>query len=280
VVDAEPLVFLRREAGLHPREIPDVAIYCEPLGRWVKMLWHEGGDLEPIERRYEQGTVTDYLGSTEGEVRAMARTRAEREARRGKQITFGEPYQIPSQTELAAILSTPGQLHHFVYAPLREAAKMAVGYVAWSVSAEVALSAELDELRAFALDGVTPTGDASIGRIGPAFVWLPRTHHLAAVSHGDELPPSRAEYDELVRQCEAAPHSPPGKVRVLSNLTHRIGTRLVDGRAECKIVLFDWITMGVPLPATLPLRWDHIEERDVRPDHHRRHSNCAGGVIL
>lgn len=156
VADIPLLVALRAEAGLSPHY--DLrGHYVDPeSGEVVEGRMGFGRPFEETERYYERGDRIMISARTTERAQAIADKIAERRRQEGRPVTFRTPHMREGRAELISLDQRSTRVSELNELLVREAAKMAVEYVALLVGLEVALMSELDPLRAAALYG-SPT---------------------------------------------------------------------------------------------------------------------------
>ncbi|HZN99227.1 MAG TPA: hypothetical protein VFB61_15955, partial [Gemmatimonadales bacterium] len=148
---------LRAEAGL-PYGAPLHGVVLHPVtGERIEGPLDLEHGFEAAERIEESGGIVHVQGPTgERAAKRAADFAQKRERRSGRKIAFGDPEELRSEGPILVDQAKKRTEELDRLLP-REAAKIAVEYVAHISSPDVALDPRLDEMRAAARDGA-PAG--------------------------------------------------------------------------------------------------------------------------
>lgn len=256
VVNDRLMILLRQEVGLPTPRALESEYFDHDLNISVPVRRQGNGHLERVRPVHQVGNTVYITAATPDLVELEANRLKQRLARKGKTITEG-----PITTEDRRVVTTrftqdvaaTTDFHSLLG---REAAKIAVEYVAYISSPTEALRPELDLLRRHADQGTGIEG-MEVGPVGPHEIWLPRTRHL--------LRRRREELDEAPWTKLPPPNfemmSPPG-VPHLRSIRHWLTVWKDHHGARFIMVLFSTLRVMLPLPASLEIRWGRMDQRD------------------
>ena len=264
VADAALLQWLRRRVGL-PVHQDDIVEFVDPeIGVRRQARLAPDGTVQPLTKVVQVEDRLSIRADTEDEVLMIAEKIRSRRARRGQSVQYralepARPVAVRGNTPVQPV----GEFNTLLG---REAAKMAVEYIAVVTAPDLALVSELDAVRDHARSGTKWPGVA-VAYAGPGpLVKLSEAGPVLALGLGTGPHPSQAEFDKMIDDLIPAPilDSDPdlGKIPLWPGFTHRL--RLVsDGRrARFELSLFSCVVATVALPASLPLPWGCENTRD------------------
>jgi len=258
VVDADPLVLLRREAGLAPHKQLPAPVYHPDLGQVVPVDVLPGGEVRPKSRQYRSGDRVTILGESPEEVQAIADKTRARAAMRGQVVRFGEPTRTNLHLARVEEGAAAPDYERFNKLLVREGSKIAIEYVARLGGRSSALDPRLDNVRSCALEG-DPVDLGWMGHLEPDIRWLPRVGRLFGFSSDVSSRLTNEQYDSLL----VSPDTPPPAVPHLLDLTHSLIITRRHSEAFFQLILFGWLVVTIPLPADLSLPWDTQDWRDL-----------------
>jgi hypothetical protein len=271
LADIPLFLALRDEAGLAPSRAMRVVYLDERTGLLMHGTRASGGLVVPDERRYQQGEKLTVVGHTEARAQAIADKHVQRASKRDEKVAYGAAYTEPAGPVLVMLNQDDTRVDELEVLLVREAAKIAVEYVAYLAGGEAALDQALDPLRQVALegsgDGIEGWGLDHKGKC--RMVYLPRIKlHFASSRDTASTAPSYDEQVKLLlgpdgRAVEIHPDASP-----LTRVYHRlcIWREGADGRFE--VTLFGWFGIRFTLPANPPLPWGRCDYWDFT---RRRH---------
>jgi hypothetical protein len=269
VANASILRALRLEAGLRVPQGLEVEFFDEDVNDSIRIVIYGGDKHSVIARPYELGGQIRIVANSVQEARKLMSGFTKRERRGRAPVTFGEPQSLEGGPRLASFPPRVTEDETWSRLMQREAAKMAIEYVAHLTTADVALLPSLDSIRAFALGGTEYGGLQDSIEVGALFggdVWLPRLElrlgareHLRDVPTIDQL--AATMIDSTGRQSGA-----PANVKSLIHLRHRLLLTKSDERAEFQVILFGWLAARVRLPTELPVPWGASDYRGFLPN--------------
>jgi len=264
-VDHPLFLALRSEVGLSVHRQPEWEFDDPVLGAKVRARRTADGFVELLSPVHSSEGRVVVRADTEEKMGEIARKVAARLEREGKSVEWRELEQhepvwvrghIPLQ-DASGLTELLG----------REAAKIAIEYVARVAGPEMALVHELDGLREHARHGPEFAG-IQVAYVGPRPpVRLPRLDEVHVL--GRDLP-RQAKLDQMIE--ELVPQPPggakpdPSQVAAWPGFEHRV--ELIRGAAgpRFQLTLFSCLVVAVPLPGSLAdlLPWGCFDSKDLR----------------
>jgi hypothetical protein len=145
----------------------------------------------------------------------------------------------------------------------REAAKIALDYIAYLSGADVALDPRLDELRAFVLEGDNEIRARRNTFVPPGTraIYLPRTRRIFAIAAEKEDVLTAEELKGLLPDPSGQKPLPNG-VAQLDRIFHLLRVRRDGEIGIVEVVLFILFGTAFELPTDLSVPWGAGEVRD------------------
>jgi hypothetical protein len=257
---------LRLEAGLPVGRDLDVTYEHPGTGELrPARIRSDGSIVEPPYVHEGEGRFTVYAPTVEG-AQAIGERRAQRRAARGETTKLLEPELIELGPQI--MRTTPGVVpfEDLSERILREAAKIAVGYLARVGSPQLALDTRLDPVRDLALHG-TPLEGAGVGALlpgEPVRLYLPSTHQVLTFgTAGAELPSDEQALAQFYDGEGRPRHEPEGTVR-LTRMYHLVHVRRSAGEAWVRVTFFGVVSAHVPIPSDIPAPWGRGDTLEFR----------------
>jgi hypothetical protein len=253
VVDIPLLATLRAEAGLVPRRALR-GVYIDPdSGEIVPGRMRFDGVFEEQERVWQQDNRIRGAQRSLEAARAAIERITERRRREGQRVTFAAPQMLPERTVTAFVDLRSTRVDELNELMVREAAKMAIGYVAHIAGPEIAMAAPLDPIRACALMGA-PITSTGVEWLGPELSYLPHCGRYLMMGESGESP-SYEDAAQMQSQHAAV---------TLTELVHHLGVQRGAEGSFFVVVLFSWLRVGLALPGDLLLPWGRVDYRNLR----------------
>lgn len=256
IANDKHMILLRREAGLRPSRAIEGEYFDQDLGQMVFARSRRDGTLERVRPVHQVGNEVFITAPTPELAQQEAERLKGRLEKRGKTITdtpvtaqdrrvvnFGFTQDLPDNARLMTLLS-------------REAAKIAVEYIAYISSPAVALGPELDALRRHAVDG-EEIPDKTVGVTGPREIWLPRTRNIVRRRSGPDDQASRTALSEPTFEM-----TPPPGIPHLTSVRHAVGVWKDHEGARFVLELFSMFRAVLPLNRSLAIRWGRVDFRE------------------
>jgi hypothetical protein len=282
--DEKLLASLRYEVGLGPRPPLEGESFDPDVEAVRRVRVRADGTIEPISPvfEYPDGRGELIRADTREETLCIARKRKASRAARGIAISYRE---IAEQTDARFVqVAVPVETEDRERAQLldREAAKIAIEYIALVAHPTLALVPQLDPIRSYARHGIDKPDVATI-YLGPEQVWLPRSRHLFFIGGPGDESPAHGRLDELAAQLVPIPSdgSPPrpNDVPDWPGYKHRLALQTDDGAAWFELVLFDCIVSRVVLPRSLTLPWGCFNSKQLLDGTSEAHHPWSSGPI-
>lgn len=262
VASAVVLRALRIEAGLLDVEPLPAAYRDEETGLPIAGRVLPDGSFARDERVYRRDSGVDILAPTGERAREIAdRIVRRREERREPPIKFGDVTTAPGDAVLVRLKPEPFPPVAALLA--REAAKIAVGYVACVGLPRAALDPRLDSLRVCALEGTQ--ADVEEGYHldpGARGVYLPRTRLSFLRGPAGSTPPSEEETAGLYATADGALRHSAAGTQPLTWVYHKLSFSRDGHHGSLHLTLFGLFYFGVGLPPKLDLPWNRYDYRD------------------
>lgn len=273
-VDHPLVLALRREVALPVHREPEWEFDDPVLGAKARARRTTDGSVELLSPVHSSEGRVVVRSDSEEKTRQIARKVAARLEREGKSVEWRkieqyEPVWVRGNTPLqdASSLTEPFN---------REAAKIAIEYIARVAGPEMALVRELDGLREHARHGAKFAG-IQVAYVGPRpFVRLPRFDEVFVL--GSSELPSQDQLDEMIGESVPLPAADTqpdlSQVPQWPGFEHRV--ELIRGGAgpRFQLTLFSCLVVAVPLPGSLAdlLPWGCLDSKElstgeVRSDH-------------
>jgi hypothetical protein len=259
VVDYSVVRPLRQEASLVTKVLAG-EYYNPELDVNEPVLVTPDGRIQLMQPVVRSGSSVYVRGRDAAHVEREAARLIRRYEQRGISVTSGPITVDGPRTEKFEHHQNAGAIERFKSGLGREAAKVAVEYIAMIASPAVALRAELDPLRSHALHG----GDniqVKSGFVGPPRFWLPRIRQMVTLAPSRPLDWSASNTKSLAPE-ELGP--PPG-VPHRTHLAHWVGVWRDRDGAHLSMELFSCFRATIALPSDFPLPWGRIDWRAFLP---------------
>jgi hypothetical protein len=252
---------LRAEAGLPAEQALRARVRLPGSDEWVSGLYRFGRGFEADERVKDDGLNVHVQAGSRARAIARAEDVAHKRLRRQKRtVKFGEPEEFtgggPVLLDQAA--ARPEELNELLP---REVAKIAIEYVAYISSADVALDPRLDSIRRGARYGEPFEWRGSTAGLN-RLVYLPRMDFWTQL--GAEGTPKPSD-DDLWASAEAPDgtrRETPADAYHLTHLAHELGVWRDNAGGHFQLILFSWLSYLLDLPADLPIPWGRYHIRD------------------
>lgn len=266
IVDAPRFLYLRAEAGLPTNRQVEGEYFDDDWGHSSKVTFDPNQDaFDEVRHLFEREDRVLIQAPTAEEARQLAKKWASRRGAEGQSVHWDEPY-ARDLTGKVITISDQGTLGEAQVTALliREAAKIAIEYVAYVSTPNVAGRSDLDPIRKAAMQGTAFRGhQLSFLLTGP--VYLPRTGAIWVIGTKDDALRAKREMEKRRAQGDSYA-GPPADFPRLTEIFHRL--RLVrhgDG-GYFELVLFGWFVVRLALPPELSVPWGRYHLRDFRRD--------------
>jgi hypothetical protein len=182
-----------------------------------------------------------------------------------REIQWGLPEQIDCEGPVV-IDNASKQMDEFNALLPREAAKVAIEYIALVADPSVALDTRLDPLRHWALFG--DSGEYYIADyVGKRGVYLPRTGYYHKLDDWGTAVPSHEEQTALVTNPDGTQRGLPPNTVVLRWPVHRLQLWRDSDGGHFEMTLFSWLGVRLPLALQLPVPWGRFDSWDFNRPH-------------
>jgi hypothetical protein len=257
----EPLLkAMRVEAGLATKDILDGVYFDADLGEVPGYLHEDGSFVETKDYFKRGGGEFVVIAPTPEKARLRGDEIAEARARRGKTTQLQEPVSRPS---VPVPTSLGGGDAKSLFPRLgREAAKIAVGYVAHVAGPEVALSSALDAIRSAALNGTQLDGEAGLLRAYWRGIHFPRVNATFLFGDAGTQQPALKDVPQLMENEASGFAQSVRAAGRLTNIRHELSLRKASNAASFSLILFGALGAHIELPHDLNLPTMRHDYRD------------------
>jgi hypothetical protein len=257
--DMYPITLLRREVGIEVNATM-LTEYLDPqIDALIQGRHMPDGTIKPVSPVFKDGNRVVIHTETEEECQSILAKFTERQ---GSEFTMKELRRVQPRAVRSRLVQR--DFERFKQLLAREAAKIAIEYIALVTAPEIAQLPALNRLRQFVRTGddvyLTQSGLLN----GPTITVLPNTGFVLIFAEpGKPVPEDLDAYLEAALPARKE-EEPPDLTGLAEwpGYVHEIAL-IDDGRPRFELTLFSRFLAGSYLPSDLPLPWGTSSSLDV-----------------